>query len=121
MSRTLPEWIGKTDDTPVPDRVRLRVFVKYNGRCPACSRALRTGHWQLDHIQPLINGGENRERNLQPLCEEPCHSAKTGKDVAEKARTYSVFSRHVGARRKQRSITGWRKFNGDLIRAPRER
>ena len=121
MSRSLPEWIGSTDNTPAPDRVRLRVFIKYHGRCPMCSRPLQPGRWQCDHVQALINGGENRERNLQPLCDEPCHRIKTGEDVAQKSKTYTIASAHTGAKRKQRSITGWRKFNGTRVYAPRQR
>ena len=121
MARQLPEWIGDTDDTPVPDRVKLRVFLKYRGRCPMCTRPLQPHHWQCDHIQALINGGKNREANLQPLCNEPCHRIKTGVDVDEKARTYSIRSKHVGAKRKERTITAWRKFNGTPVRASRQR
>jgi hypothetical protein len=32
MARTLYEWIGKTDDTPVPPRVRLRVLQHFGRR-----------------------------------------------------------------------------------------
>lgn len=121
MARQLPEWIGETDDTPVPARVKLRVLVKYHGRCPICTRRLRTGHWTCDHIQALINGGENRERNLQPICDDPCNKIKTGGDVAEKSRTYEIASKHFGAKRDDRTITAWRLFNGNIRRVSRQR
>lgn len=34
-ARTLPEWRGATPDSPVPDRVKVRVFARYDGYCNA--------------------------------------------------------------------------------------
>jgi HNH endonuclease len=89
MPRSLPEWIGLTDDTPVPPRVRLRVLERFGRRCdPArgCGRPLRPGDaWTCDHIEAVINGGANRERNLHPLCEW-CEPPKTQADVHENRR-----------------------------------
>lgn len=99
--RTVPEWIGKSPDEAIPPRVRLRVFERAGGACQGCTRKLMPrDEWQADHVQALVNGGENRERNLQLLCGW-CHAAKTKADVAQKARTYSVKSKHVGAKEKR--------------------
>jgi 5-methylcytosine-specific restriction enzyme A len=81
MARTLYEWIGKTDETPVPPRVRLRVLQHFGRRCDhvndGCGRDIRPGDaWSCDHIE-AINGGPNRESNLHPLCEW-CNPPKTG-------------------------------------------
>ena len=38
--RTVPEWIGKTPDTPAPPRVRLRIFETFGGRCAICGRKI---------------------------------------------------------------------------------
>lgn len=115
MSRKTDEWIGKTDDTKPPPRVYLRVFLKFNGRCQCgCNRLIRpTEQWQLDHVVALINGGENRERNLRPLLTDH-HQAKTRADVAEKAMAYRKQVKHLGIRRKRNPIpgsraSGWRK------------
>jgi 5-methylcytosine-specific restriction protein A len=120
MPRSVPEWIGKTDDTPVPDRVKLRVFEKFEGVCPKCTRELQPGAWDCDHAIPLIVGGENRENNLQPLCSDPCHSRKTALDVKLKAKVASVRKRHLGIK-KPRTIRAWRRFNGEIVHAERER
>jgi 5-methylcytosine-specific restriction protein A len=96
MSRAVPEWIAKSPDEPVPPRVRLRIFQKHNGVCPVCHRMLRSGHWELDHRTALINGGENRERNLVPVCTSPCHRNKTRADVAEKSAVYERQLSHAG-------------------------
>jgi len=122
MSRSLPEWIGATDDTPVPPRVRLRVFQRAGGSCQGTcgNRRLMPGdHWECDHTIALVNGGQNRESNLSVKCEW-CHPAKTASDVAEKSATYKRALRHAGVR-KPRSITRWRKFSGEIVTAPRER
>src|SRR5262245_10360065 len=102
MARTVPEWIGKTDDDPVPPRVRLRQFERDNGCCRGCGRKLRPGDkWKTDHIKALINGGENREKNLQTLG-ECCEPQKTANDVAEKSDVYESRLRHVGIKRKSK-------------------
>lgn len=110
--RAVPEWIGKSPDVRIPERVRLRVYMKHNGRCPACTRKLED--WDCDHIVALANGGEHRESNLQPLCVSPCHSNKTRADVEEKSRTYRIRSKHVRVKRLRRTIPG-RKFDGTPI------
>lgn len=120
MSRAVPEWKAKHDDQAIPAAVRDRVFAKYEGYCPACSRELRAGHWQCDHIVPLILGGLHAENNLQPLCTTPCHSAKTARDVKIKAKVARVRKAHIGVK-KPRTITRWRRFDGSIREAGRDR
>jgi 5-methylcytosine-specific restriction protein A len=96
------EWIGRTPDSRVPRHVAVRVYLAFNGICPKCTRKLVRGKWQCDHIVALINGGENRELNLQPLCTSPCHSGKTRADVAEKSRVYRKRAAHLGIRKPSR-------------------
>ena len=94
--RAVPEWIGATPDTKVPERVRLRVFNAYDGVCYLSKRKIRAGEkWEAEHILALGNGGENRERNLAPALVEP-HKAKTAKDVAIKAKTDRIRKKHLG-------------------------
>lgn len=122
MPRSVPEWIGKTDDTPIPARVKLRVFEKYNERCCHCD-LLIVGRLRpaYDHIVALINGGENRESNIQLLCSE-CHKAKTGGDVREKAVIYRKRSRRLKLHSRRRLIPGSkgsgyrRKMDGTTIK-----
>lgn len=101
MTRSVEEWRGRTDDTPAPPRVRLRVYEKAHGRCADCQRKLGPGDkWDLDHIQALANGGANAEGNLQVLCSW-CHRKKTRADVAEKAAVARVRKKHTGAAEKR--------------------
>jgi 5-methylcytosine-specific restriction enzyme A len=97
MTRTVEEWIGATPDTRVPPRVRLRVFYRDSGICQCgCGQLIRAGQrWQTDHTIALINGGENRERNLRTLLVKH-HAAKTREDVAQKSKDYRVRAKHNG-------------------------
>lgn len=98
MARSVPEWVGKTDDTAAPPRVRLRVFDRCQGRCGICDRKIRPGEgWTLEHVIALINGGKNAESNLDVTCNW-CLPAKNAEDVAEKAKTAAVRSKHLGIR-----------------------
>jgi hypothetical protein len=66
MSRTPKEWIGATDDTPVPPRVRLRVLIRFDRICQECTTPITGKRWVCDHRIAIINGGPNREANLGP-------------------------------------------------------
>lgn len=94
--RSLPEWIGKTDDTAIPPRVKLRVFERAGGVCHLSGRKIRAGEaWECDHVRAIINGGENRESNLAPAL-KAAHREKTDADLAEKSKTYRIASKHNG-------------------------
>lgn len=97
MSRQVDEWWGATDDTPVPPRVRLRVFEAHGGRCHLSGRKIMPGEaWDLDHVIALINGGQHRESNLAPALKAP-HREKTAEDVALKSKLYRIRAKHTGA------------------------
>lgn len=120
--RELPEWIGKTDDDRLPDRIRVRVFMRHGGRCHCCHRFIRTGEaWDCDHIIALANGGQHRESNLAPILSEH-HRKKTKSDVAEKSATYQSRKRHLGLKRPKHPMPGsraskWkRKMDGTIVK-----
>jgi 5-methylcytosine-specific restriction endonuclease McrA len=121
MSRATPEWIGKDDNTPIPPRVKLRVFEAHGGVCHLSGRKIRAGEpWDCDHVKALINGGENRETNLAPALRDK-HRIKTAQDVAEKADTYRRRSKHLGLKQPSRLThpTLKRGFDGKVRpRAP---
>lgn len=96
MARTLPEWIGKTDDHRAPGSVRDRIFQREGGKCHLCSQEINGKKWDLDHVKALINGGENRESNLKPV-HRKCHVEKTAQDVAAKAKAAAIRQKHTGA------------------------
>lgn len=112
--RAVPEWIATHDDQAVPPRVRLRIFERHNGICYLAQRKIAAGEpWDLEHIVALCNGGQHRESNLAPALRDK-HKAKTREDMAEKSATYHKRARHVGVKRRRRTIAG-RKFDGTPI------
>lgn len=123
MTRSVPQWIGKNDDTPIPDRVRLRVFMRYNGICQCgCGHKIVTGErWQCDHRLALVNGGIHAETNLVPLLFEH-HLHKTAADVALKSQTYRKQKSHYGLKKSKRSMPGsrnspWkRRMDGTIVK-----
>lgn len=83
--RSVPEWIGKTPDSAIPPRVRLRVFETHGGYCHLAKRRIQAGEpWDCDHVVALVNGGEHRETNLAPALRDK-HREKTALDVREKS------------------------------------
>ncbi|MFC5385141.1 HNH endonuclease [Aquamicrobium segne] len=94
MARPVKEWIGDTDEQRAPPRVRLRVFDNEGGKCHICRQPIIGKKWALDHVIALINGGENRERNLKPV-HVACHAEKTAADVAEKAKVAARRKAHL--------------------------
>jgi 5-methylcytosine-specific restriction protein A len=118
--RSTLEWIGKTDDAKVPDYVRLRIFTRANGICHISKRKITPADdWDLDHILALCNGGEHRESNMAPALVKP-HKVKTAEDVKQRAKNDRVLKKHLGIK-KPRTIRSWRKFNGEIVHAGRDR
>ena len=123
MSRSVKEWIGKNHDQSIPPRVRMRVLERWDRLCRKCKNPIVIGtKWTCDHVKALINGGEHREFNLQPLC-GPCDKIKTKRDVALKAMTAATKKFHYGLKkRKGRPMpgtkdSGWkRKMDGTWIK-----
>jgi 5-methylcytosine-specific restriction endonuclease McrA len=99
MSRTVDEWIGKTDDTTAPLRVKARIVARQNGIC-ACGCGTKLGigeRIEFDHTTPLILGGANSESNLRAL-RAMCHKVKTAVDVAQKSIEARKRAKHLGLR-----------------------
>lgn len=118
--RSVTEWIAKHDDAAIPGGVRERIARKADDRCQHCQRSIRPPlRAEFDHITPLILGGAHRESNLQLLCHE-CHGAKTKLDVKMKAKVSRIHKRELGIK-KPRAIRRWRKFDGTIVEAGRER
>lgn len=117
--RSVPEWVGKTDDEPVPRRVRARVFLRFDGICQECGVKIRAKRWICDHRTALINGGSNRECNLGPI-HEACDKTKTASDVAIKSKVARVRLRHLGIK-PDRTIRAWRRFDGTAVFASKTR
>lgn len=114
MTRSVEEWVGKTDDAKIPARVYARVFERHEGCCYLCKRKLLLRReWELDHIVALANGGAHAETNLAPAC-TGCHSVKSKADVAEKSKVAQVRKKHLGLKKPKNPMPGskaspWRR------------
>jgi 5-methylcytosine-specific restriction protein A len=105
MTRQLPMWIGRTDDTQPPRRVKDRIARNANDCCQQCGQPIvGKVRAEFDHIIPLILGGENSETNLQMLCDYPCHATKTKLDVKLKSKVARVRAKHLGLRSPRQKI-----------------
>lgn len=114
-TRKVEEWIGRTPDTPVPARVKLRVFRRYGGRCYLSGRKIMPGDkWDVEHVLAIVNGGKNRETNLAPALKAP-HKAKSAADMATKSKTERMAKKHLGIWPKGRGFgPRSRKFDGTV-------
>ncbi|MBI1493439.1 hypothetical protein [Halocynthiibacter styelae] len=100
MTRNVPEWVGKTDESAIPQRVKLRILERQGNKCPVTSMLFGPAcRPEFDHITALVNGGENRESNIQALSSF-AHKEKTAKDVAQKKKDRRVRAKHMGLKPK---------------------
>ena len=123
MTREVPEWVGKTDDTAIPTRVKARIVLAQNGIC-ACGCGVKLGaageRIEFDHTQALILGGENREGNLRAL-RSRCHKGKTRQDVAQKSIEARKRAKFLGLDKPKRPMPGsraskWKKrLDGTVV------
>ncbi|AHD00456.1 HNH endonuclease [Leisingera methylohalidivorans] len=123
MSRPVKEWIGKTDTTPAPTRVKARIVMAQDGIC-ACGCGAKLGASgeaiEFDHEDALILGGENREANLRAL-RRPCHRVKTNQDVAQKSVEARKRAKHLGLHQPKSALPGsrntkWKKkISGEVV------
>lgn len=124
MTRSVPSWIGRTDNTPPPPRVKARIILRQGGIC-ACGCGQKLGvaaePIEFDHEVALILGGPNDEDNLRAL-RKPCHRSKTALDVAQKATEARKRAKHLGLKDPRNPIPGsrgtkWkRKVSGEVVR-----
>lgn len=132
MARSVPEWIGRNDDAMPTKSVFDRLYVKQDGKDAITGVPFAPGDKICrDHVVPLIDGGENRESNLQLITEKQ-HKIKTAREAMERAKTRSVQRSHrsyvtepqpgsmPGARIKYSRARGvhYDRFTGEVVEEP---
>jgi 5-methylcytosine-specific restriction endonuclease McrA len=105
--RSVLEWIGKTPDTPVPDRVVLRILLRQERRCALTGVPLVKGEWTCDHIIPLADGGENRESNLHLIAKAP-DKLKTSEEAKSRAKVRRIIKKSAGITKPKKPFPGSR-------------
>lgn len=107
---------------PFPAKVRAAVLRRCsdgNGvpHCEACGAA---GFVEIDHAKADGLGGAPTLENAVALC-KTCHAGKThGHDRPIMAKADRQRKKHFLGR-KPRTIRSWRRFNGEIVHAGRER
>ncbi|MFC5067313.1 HNH endonuclease [Flaviflagellibacter deserti] len=100
--------------------VKRAAAARADGHCEACTARLAYGQYHYDHVLPDWLGGEPELENCQVLC-ITCHRLKTADmDVPRIAKTKRTSDQAISIR-KPRQIRGWRKFNGEAVRAASRR
>lgn len=103
MSRSVPEWAGKSDNAMPPATVRQRILERANFKCHVCGGEIDKPGWHADHVPPLKDGGENRESKILPA-HEICHRKLTAEQAVERAPVERQKLKHSGAARPQGRI-----------------
>ena len=94
--RSVPEWIGATDDATIPPRVKLRIWEREGGRCHWTGRKIIPPEpFDYEHRIALCNGGQHRESNIFLILRDK-HREKTADDVALKSKTARQRAKHLG-------------------------
>ncbi|SFG87723.1 HNH endonuclease [Ensifer sp. OV372] len=103
--RAVPEWIGKTDDTPPPSRVKDRIRARQGNICALSGLPLGSDDVvQYDHIVPLWLGGRNSESNLQAVTSES-HKRKTAAEAKVRAKCNRTRKKHLGIAKPKSSLS----------------
>ena len=103
-------------------QVRRDAFARADGKCevPWCCAKLTVGKFHYDHIIPDGLGGEPTLDNCAVIC-MACHKDKTTKrDIPIIAKTKRISDREKGIKR-PRTMTRWRRFDGTIKEAGRQR
>jgi len=100
-------------------RTKVIGWIRCGGNCEGCTANLYPGKYHFHHRLERAFEGTAELENLQVLC-IACHSAVTGLRAPVIAKSNRVRAKHAGIR-KPRRITAWRRFNGDIVIAPRQR
>ena len=106
--------------TEFTTKVKTNAALRANGHCEICTRKLLTGDFHFDHEIPDGLGGKATLENCRVLCRS-CHKNKTTqKDVPLIAKSKRNYRKSVGIKDK-RTILSWRKFDGTIVKAGRNR
>lgn len=106
MPRAVKEWIGKTPDSPIPPRVKLRILRRHDHICALSKVRIPVGETpEFDHIKPLRDDGEHRESNLQPVRSKE-HKLKTAREAAERANADRIQRKAYGLNKPKKKFQG---------------
>jgi 5-methylcytosine-specific restriction endonuclease McrA len=105
----------------IPDRIKLEVFARQQGRCAVTGRRLASiWHAQFDHhpaieLRPVAPSGDDFEpAQLDPAyiqaLHPDAHRAKTSDDLGRIAKAKRIAAKHAGAEKPPKSRWPKRPF-----------
>ena len=96
MSRSVPLWVGKTDDAAIPKAVKLRIWAREGGICSLTGRKIGVGEaYDFEHRIPLSLGGRHAEDNIV-LALRSAHREKTASEASQRAKADRVRLKNLG-------------------------
>lgn len=102
-----------------PAKVKVAAFERAKGNCEVCGSRLTVGKFRYDHKLPDALGGDPTLENCVVQC-LACDKPKTADDVRRIRKADRQRRHHIGIK-KPRTITSWRRFDGSVVHASRER
>jgi len=125
--RKVKEWASDNPDAMPPPSVMLRLLRKQGERCAHCTRPLKPGNIQREHVKPIWEGGRNRESNIELWCINPCALDKNGEENTRRADADRAAAKHWGfkapsKKKRSRPVPGsraspWKKkVDGTVVR-----
>ena len=102
-----------------PAKVKVAAFQRANGLCEVCGEKLWPARFRYDHKLPDALGGEPTLENCVVQC-LACDKPKTADDIRRIRKADRQHRNHIGVKR-PRTITRWKRFDGSIVIAPRER
>ena len=97
MSRSVPFWVGKTDDAAIPKAVKLRIWAREGGICSLTGRKILVGDaYDFEHRTPLSLGGRHAEDNIV-LALRSAHREKSAAEATQRAKCDRIRLKHIGA------------------------
>ena len=118
--RAVPEWCGATADTPIPDRVKLRIWEREQGRCYLSGLKINAlkDSFQYEHVIPVgLDGSMNRESNIRLALTAP-HKEKTKRDRLAINKATRTARKHLGIHKAKSSLSHpklRRKVDGSVV------
>lgn len=113
--RSVPEWIGKTDNSRIPASVKQRIVEAQDNRCALTNVEFRPGDQiEFDHKVDLWLHGENRESNLRAVLKE-AHRKKTDAQAKIRAKVMRNKQKHLGLRPKKPKSPYKKKVCGTVV------
>jgi len=98
----------------ISTRERVSIFQSAGGLCHICGGRIAIGDsWDVEHVIPLAQGGEDGGENLKPA-HTRCHKGKSAKDATDTARAKRREATHLGCKTSRNPLpgsrsSGWKK------------